>query len=324
MIEIKRYDATRDRDRWDELVGRSSQGTLLHYRAYMDYHSDRFADCSLMALESDRPVALLPACLIDGELFSHAGLTYGGWLTEARHVTGNTMLDIIEAMCRWMEAEGINALHYKAVPHIYHRAPAQDDLYALWRHGATVEAMNLSAAVDVRAGERPPFNRGSVSSVHHARRAGVTVNRCDDWAAFWQILNELLDERYNARPVHSLDEITRLAAAFPHQITLLTATAPDGEMLGGTVLYLSPTVAHCQYIATSERGRQLRVLPLVMSEAYNMARSRGCRYLDYGTSNERGGTVLNASLLDQKARLGGRGVAYTTYRLSLTASPRPS
>ncbi len=316
-VEISRYNAARDRDRWDELVSRSTQGTLLHYRAYMDYHSDRFADCSLMALDGDRLVAVLPACIINGELFSHAGLTYGGWLTDARHVTGNTMLDIIEAMCRWMAGEGINTLHYKAVPHIYHRAPAQDDLYALWRHRATVEAMNLSATVDVRAGEQPPFNRGSVSSVHHARRAGVTVNRSDDWAAFWQILNDLLDERYGARPVHSLDEIIRLAADFPEDIMLLTATAPDGEMLGGTVLYLSPTVAHCQYIATTGRGRQLRVLPLVMSEAYEVARSRGCRYLDYGTSNERGGTVLNASLLDQKARLGGRGVAYTTLRLTI-------
>lgn len=320
IIEITRYDAARDSARWDEMVARSRQGTLLHRRAYMDYHSDRFADCSLMARGDGRLLAVMPACTIDGELYSHAGLTFGGWLTDARHVTGNTMMDIVTAMLRWMKDNTLTALHYKAAPHIYHRGPAEDDLYALWRHGATVEAMNLSAAADLTDDRQPAFNRGSVSSVNHARRSGVTVSRSDRWTDYWQMLDTLLRERYDAAPVHSLDEITRLAAAFPDDIRLYAATDADGTMLGGVVAYFSPTVAHCQYIATTARGRDIRVLPLVMAHLAGEARQRGCRYLDYGTSNECGGAVLNTSLLDQKARLGGRGIAYVTLRLEAAES----
>ena len=49
MTEIIRYDASMAA-RWDEFVRMSRNGTMLHQRGYMDYHSARFKDCSLMAL----------------------------------------------------------------------------------------------------------------------------------------------------------------------------------------------------------------------------------------------------------------------------------
>ncbi|MDE7411963.1 MAG: GNAT family N-acetyltransferase, partial [Paramuribaculum sp.] len=78
---INRYTPG-DRELWNSLVTDSRQGTMLHKREYMDYHSDRFTDCSLIALRRDKPVAILPANITDdGTLHSHQGLTYGGWLT---------------------------------------------------------------------------------------------------------------------------------------------------------------------------------------------------------------------------------------------------
>ena len=65
MMEIIRYEASMAR-RWDEMVRLSRNGTFLHERGYMDYHSDRFTDCSLVALRDSKACALLPAC-IDGE-----------------------------------------------------------------------------------------------------------------------------------------------------------------------------------------------------------------------------------------------------------------
>lgn len=48
MITIKRYDSTTDRERWNQFVAQSKQATFLLHRSYMDYHSDRFHDHSLM------------------------------------------------------------------------------------------------------------------------------------------------------------------------------------------------------------------------------------------------------------------------------------
>ena len=36
------------KDEWDSFVRLSKNGTFLFERGFMDYHSDRFDDCSLM------------------------------------------------------------------------------------------------------------------------------------------------------------------------------------------------------------------------------------------------------------------------------------
>ena len=48
-ISIEHY-TTGHKAEWDDFVARSRNGTFLLQRGYMDYHSDRFRDCSWMAL----------------------------------------------------------------------------------------------------------------------------------------------------------------------------------------------------------------------------------------------------------------------------------
>lgn len=121
---IKRY-RPEDAGLWDSLVAQSRQGTMLHRRGYMDYHSDRFCDCSLIACRKGEPVALLPADIKGRTLRSHGGLTYGGWLTPYTHFDGTDMLQLFEAWIEWCHKNEISEIIYKAVPHIYHRIPAE-------------------------------------------------------------------------------------------------------------------------------------------------------------------------------------------------------
>ena len=60
MFEIKRYDPSQERT-WNDFVARSKNGTFLFDRRFMDYHSDRFDDSSLVVLRKGRIYALLPA-----------------------------------------------------------------------------------------------------------------------------------------------------------------------------------------------------------------------------------------------------------------------
>ena len=60
MIEIKQYNLD-DAVKWNEFVSISKQGTFLFNRNYMDYHADRFADCSFLIMEKGHIVAVLPA-----------------------------------------------------------------------------------------------------------------------------------------------------------------------------------------------------------------------------------------------------------------------
>ena len=314
MITITKYDPLTAK-RWDEFVRLSRNGTFLHFRDYMDYHSDRFTDCSLIATQDGKLCALLPACVDCDTLYSHRGLTYGGWLVPAKHFDVTVMMAVMDAACAWMSGNGINRLVYKPVPHIYHRYPCEEDLYALFRHHASLTEVNISTAIDLTC--PLPLDRGNKSGANAARKAGITVGPSNDWEGYWQLLSSLLDERYGTNPVHTLDEMRLLQSRFPENIKLYCATL-NGEMLAGVVMYLTPTVAHCQYIAASPLGKESKALTLLFDYLIDLYHQQGQRrYFDFGISNEDHGRYLNEGLVRQKSRLGGRGITYNTFEVIL-------
>ena len=146
------------------------------------------------------------------------------------------------------------------MPHIYHRYPCEEDLYALFRHHASLIETNISTTIDLSC--PLPLDRGNKSGANAARKAGITVGPSEDWQQYWHLLSSLLDERYDTRPVHTLDEILLLQSRFPDNIRLYTATL-DGELLAGVVMYLSAPVAHCQYIGASPHGKDSKALTLL-------------------------------------------------------------
>lgn len=313
MITIIRYDATMA-PAWDDFVKASRNGTFMHQRGYMDYHSDRFADCSLVALRDGKWCAVLPACIDGGTLYSHRGLTYGGWLVPLKHYDVTVMMEVMAAAIEWMRDNGIEHLIYKAVPHIYHRYPCEEDLYALWRHHAVLAEVNISTTIDLTC--PLPLDRGNKSGANSARKAGITVGRSDDWPGYWQLLTSLLDERYATRPVHTLDEMLLLHGRFPGNIVLHTSML-DGRLLAGVVMYLAGPVAHCQYIGASPEGKEAKALTLLFEHLIGHYKELGYRYFDFGISNEDHGRYLNEGLVRQKSRLGGRGIAYPVYCLDI-------
>ncbi|MBR1476136.1 MAG: GNAT family N-acetyltransferase [Muribaculaceae bacterium] len=313
MIEIVRYTPEMRAD-WDDLVAGARNGNMLHLRNFMDYHSDRFADHSLVAMRSGAPMAVLPANEDGGTLWSHQGLTYGSWIMPSRHIDPSVMLDVMEQTVAYLRHNGFNRLVYKPVPHIYHRYPAEDDLYALWRCGGRLLECGISSTIDLT--NRLPLDRGCRSASNSAHRSGVEVSRSQDWAAYWQVLTQVLADRHDTRPVHTLDEIQLLVKRFPDRIRLFSATVQD-EIVAGVVMFELGPVAHAQYIAASPRGRELKALTRLFDWLIDHYAEREFRYLDFGISTEQHGTVLNRGLVQQKCRLGGRGILYPIYEITL-------
>ena len=299
--------------RWNEFVKQSRNGTFLHQRGYMDYHSDRFEDCSLVAMRDGKPCALLPACIEGETLWSHRGLTYGGWLVPFKHFDATVMVEVMDAAVEWMRNNGIRRLVYKPVPHIYHRYPCEEDLYALFRHNASLIETNISTTIDLTC--PLPLDRGNKSGANAARKAGIQVGPSEDWQGYWRLLTSLLDERYDTRPVHTLDEMRLLQGRFPDNIRLYTATL-DSELLAGVVMYFSSPVAHCQYIGASPQGKESKALTLLFQHLIEESTRMGFRYFDFGISNEDHGRYLNEGLVQQKSRLGGRGIVYNTFEIN--------
>ena len=314
MITIEKY-SQQFKQEWDAAVRNSRNGTFLHLRDYMDYHSDRFTDFSLVARDGEKIVAVLPACREGNKLYSHRGLTYGSWLVPLRHFDVTTMMAVWDAAMEFLQDEGVKEIIYKPVPHIYHRYPCEEDLYALFRAGGALTESNISTTIDLD--EPLPFDRGNKRNVNLAHKSGVEVAESCYWQGYWEMLDALLMEKYNRHPVHSLDEIKLLHSRFPENIKLYTAKL-DNELLAGVVMYYCGNeVAHCQYIASTEHGRELKALTLLFDYLIKESSQAGFRYFDFGISTENGGLYLNEGLVRQKCRMGGRGIVYQVLSVKL-------
>lgn len=312
MFEIARYTADKA-GAWNQFVATARNATFLLDRRYMDYHSDRFSDHSLMVYREGTLFALLPANEEGDTWCSHRGLTYGGLLTDS-HATAARVVQLFRELNDYLRQAGFRRAVYKPVPHIFHRIPAEEDLYALSAVcGARLASRCISSTIDLS--QRLPWHHSRRCGINKAPSNGVLLGESDDWAGFWDVLMFNLQHKYSARPVHSLSEIQLLHERFPQHIRLFTA-AKDGQVLGGTVVYVTPMAVHTQYISANTEGKRLRVLDALFDHLLHHC-TWDARYFDFGTSNEDQGRTLVEPLIYQKEGFGGRGICYDTYEWEL-------
>lgn len=305
MLAVRPY-APADAAVWNGVVESSRNGVLLHRRDYMDYHADRFVDQSLLVERDGEPVAVFPANRQGGAVVSHGGLTYAG-LIATRALRAESTLAVFERIGEHYRAQGVERVVYKAVPHVFHAYPCEEDLYALHRLGARLKRRDLSSVIALHEPFR--FTEERRRAVDKAKRAGLRTGIGDDLASFHALLTEVL-RRHHAVPTHSVAELDLLRSRFPGRITLHQASR-EGALLAGVIVYDFGRVVHTQYMAASEEGRRLNALNLLLAELLDRYADR--HYFSFGISTEREGQVLNGGLVAQKEYFGARAIAHDFY-----------
>lgn len=317
-LSVRPYE-TADEYIWDDFCSRALQATLLHTRRFLSYHGDRFADCSLIIEDGGKCVGLFPAAhsLLDPAcVVSHPGITYGGIL-HIGDLRGERMVSALAEICQHYHGQGLAKLTYKVVPSFYHRAPAQDDIYALFRLGATRPRCDMSSTIDLQ--HRLPVSERRRRSLKKAMKLGVGIVEGRRYLPnLWEVLIENLANKHGANPVHSLEEIELLADIFPEEIRCICAQLND-RVVAGVLIFATPTTHHAQYIASSETGYMVSALDLVFEYAIKSASAQGRRWFDFGISNENQGKALNDGLYRFKSELGGGGTVHEFYELKLVA-----
>ena len=309
-MNVRRY-ACADKDTWNGFVDASKNGLFMFDRGFMEYHKDRFEDCSLLFYEGDRLISLLPASVKDGVLTSHAGLTYGGFVT-GNEMKQHYMNDCVTSLKAWACENGIREIVYKAVPHIYHRQPAEEDLYSLFCNKAQIEKIEAATVINLK--NRLKMPKGRKAQVTRARREGVIFEESLDFDSFITLENEVLAEHHNATAVHTGAELSLLHERFPEQIKLYVGRY-GGEIIAGCVVFVYDNLVHTQYLAANDLAREIGALDFVifnLIEIYAPTKT----WFDFGKSTEGDGTFLNEGLIAQKEGFGGRTVVYQTWRMT--------
>ena len=295
---------------WDGFVQRSKNGVFLFYRDYMEYHAERFTDHSLLFFDGPRLLAIMPANRVNDQLVSHGGLTFGGIVSDDE-MKMPLMSEVFRALVEYVGPLGVKRILYKAIPHIYHRIPAEEDLYTLFALGARLYRRDVSSTILLSA--PLGFTKGRRGCIKKGQAQGVTVRKSEDFDTFMAIDEAHMLRKHNKKPVHTAAELKLLASRFPEYIKLFGAYRGE-TMVGGVLIYESREVAHAQYIAATDEGKALGALDVVLAfliqEYY-----RGVKHFDFGISTDRDGRYLDVGLVSNKESFGARTTVYDFYEI---------
>lgn len=311
MIDIIQYSSDK-KEEWNAFIKNSKNGIFMFDRNYMDYHSDRFVDNSLMFFDNDNLIAVLPMNIKDKVLYSHQGLTYGGFITDEK-MKQHKMLECFDVLKQYMQANNIEKLIYKIIPHIYHKTPAEEDLYALFKNDAKLLKLEPSTTIYLKNPCKMP--KGRKAQISRAKREGVVIQESKDFKTFIDLENKILAEYHDTKAVHTAEELELLHSKFSEQIRLYTASLND-EMIAGTLIFEYENAVHTQYMASNKISREIGGLDLLIKTLIDKYQDTKM-YFDFGISTENNGQILNEGLISQKEGFGGRTVVYQLWEIKI-------
>lgn len=307
---IKKYEEN-DYTLWNDFVNQAKNATFLFHRDFMEYHKDRFEDFSLLVFEDEKLRAILPANKQGKSIHSHQGLTYGSLVYKAE-TKQKAVIEIFHDLLLFLNENGFEKLFLKSLPSIYHLKPAEEILYSLF----------LTEAKLTRRDSLSVINLSEEKSISKIRKRGLKKAVSNEliskeeteFALFWNaILIPNLEKRHNAKPIHSVQEITKLATLFSKNIHQFNVYFGD-EIVAGTTIFETETTAHCQYISKNEEKENLGSLDFLFHYLIH-ERFADKRFFDFGISNENSGLNLNEGLIYWKESFGAHTIVHDFYEV---------
>jgi len=306
------YSVEKERE-WDDFVRKSKNSHFLFQRSYLEYHKERFQDFSLMIYdEKDILIAVLPANLSGNIMYSHQGVTFGGFIVSDSMKT-ETMKKIFEELIFFLKSRNILKLIYKCIPYIYHKKPAEEDRYSLFLNDAKLIRRDVTSTIYLN--EEIRYSKGRKWTINKAKKENINVYESRDFASFWKTLEGVLESEHGVKPVHTLAEIEMLGGRFPENIRLFLASH-EGQPVCGALIFDTEIIVHTKYLANSNIGREIGALDLLIDQLIKSF-FKNRKYFDFGISNENQGRYLNTGLIAQKEGFGARPVVHDLYELEI-------
>uniref|UniRef100_UPI004047DD70 hypothetical protein n=1 Tax=Algoriphagus sp. TaxID=1872435 RepID=UPI004047DD70 len=299
---------------WNVFLSNCKGQTFMFNRNFMDYHSDRFIDRSIVVLDNNQIVALLPANLNNDKISisSHSGLTFGSFIVNEKIRTIKT-IEYFHLVLKFLYDNNIQYLYFKQIPSFYCDISVDEIDYSFFLLEAELYRMDVSYVIN--NSKAIPFQERRVRNVKKGEANKIQIVESIEYTSFWnEILEPNLKRRFNVRPVHTLDEITKLSKDNLGSIKQYNAYF-ENKLVAGTTLFITPNVIHAQYISASEEGKKNGALDYLfhyLIQEYKNSK----KYFDFGIVNENDGKYINRGLLDWKEGFGARAYAHRFYKIA--------
>ncbi len=308
---VRRYHSD-DAALWNAFVGNAKNATFLFHRDYMEYHADRFQDYSLLVFEKENLISILPANRVENTVFSHKGLTYGGFVFGAEIKLGEA-INITKSVLKFLCQNQIDCFQLKLIPSIYNAFFSEEIEYALFLAQAQLIRRDCLSVID----KKKPFfvTKTRKESIRRGEKNHLVIKEELKFDLFWnEILISNLDKKHNAKPVHSAEEIIKLQQKFPDNIRHFNVYYKD-NIVAGTTVFVTDQVAHPQYISGNEQKNELGSLDFLyhhlITEVFNDK-----AYFDFGPSHEDNGRKINNGILFWKESFGAKTTVQDYYEVA--------
>ncbi|NHN27578.1 FemAB family protein [Flavobacterium jejuense] len=311
--QVKKY-TTDHYLKWNEFVANAKNATFLFHRDFMEYHSDRFEDYSLLIFdEKENLKAILPANSVGDVVYSHQGLTYGGLVFE-KNVKYREVKLLFELLFQFLKTNKVKNLIYKPINPYYQVQKSEEYLFILFEKKATLLKREFNLCIPFREAYR--ISKSKLKHYRKNLKLDFEIKHNDDFSVFWKdVLIPRLQNKHDAKPVHSLEEIEYLVSKFPDNIHQYSIYFKN-EIVAGITTFKSGKVIKSQYGATTDLGEKLRALDYLYFKLFEKY-SKEFDFFDMGTCTENNELGFNEGLLTQKEELGCSLFNQDTYSITL-------
>lgn len=303
---------------WNDFINHAKNATFLFHRNFMEYHSDRFQDYSLMIFDDNKLVSILPANRVEGIVFSHQGLTYGGFVFGEKIKLGQ-VLEIVKKVLMFLDSNNIKTFKIKLIPSIYNTFFSEEIEYAMFITEAKLMRRDCLSVLDLT--KQYKFSKTRKESIHRGNKNNLNIVEEPNFKLFWdEILIPNLDKKHNAKPVHTVEEIERLHHQFPNNIRHFNVYDKD-DIVAGTTIFVSEFVAHPQYISGNSQKNELGSIDYLyhylITEIF-----KDKKYFDFGPSHENDGKQINQGILFWKESFGAKTAVQDWYEVETKSYPK--
>ena len=310
MISLKIYNDSY-KPEWDNFIDISKNSTFLFKRDFMDYHSDKFKDNSLLIYKNSKLVALFPLNINDGKVYSHQGLTYGGIIVN-HDIKFIKYLELFTEVLNYLYEISIDKLFIKQIPVIYNSNFNGELDYLSFISAGAIYRRDIISVIDMQNDFKVSKDR--IQGYKRGLKNNLEIREVDNFADFWNsLLIPTLSKKYSVKPIHNLDEIKQLKDSFKENIKQFNVYHND-KIVAGTTIFQTKNVIHVQYIGSTSEKNSLGSLDFLFFKLI-MEIYVNHRYFDFGNSHENEGMKINQGLNYWKEGFGARSLTQDYYEI---------
>ena len=276
----------------------------------MDYHSDRYLDYSLLIYKNNILISILPANRFEDQLYSHQGLTYGGFILDEKSKF-NDVVEVFKITLKYLSDNKIKTLSYKPIPFIYHVLPSEESKYISHILNAKIVKKEVISVIKKHS---LSLSKDRSNGVKKGIKNNLVIKEVDEFDGFWNtLLIPNLKLKHGVSPVHTLTEIKLLKKNFKNHIRQFNVYDQE-KLIAGTTIFESKKTAHAQYISSDSSKNTSGSLDFLFSHLIgDIFKSK--EFFDFGNSNENNGESINKGLIYWKEGFGAKSITQDFYKI---------